>query len=131
MSYPLNHLGSIWYHSEFSDIPYSLNQFLGWDFFCRFLQQEGSKILSFPLPHCWIVYSEFRKQARSIFQHAATEAFKKCLGSRSKIDNMGWNQIWRIILFFPLFSSQYFYVIIVLQRKVLWKCKNMKIRMIF
>ena len=27
------HLGSIWYHSEPSDIPYSPNQFLGWDFF--------------------------------------------------------------------------------------------------
>ena len=29
----LNHLGSIWYHSEPSDLPYSPNQFLGWDFF--------------------------------------------------------------------------------------------------
>ena len=28
--------------SEPSDIPYSLNQFLGWDFFRRFLQQTGS-----------------------------------------------------------------------------------------
>ena len=36
------HLGSIWYHSEPSDVPYSPNQFLGWDFFCRFLQQTGS-----------------------------------------------------------------------------------------
>ena len=27
------HLGPIWYHSEPSDVPYSLNQFLGWDFF--------------------------------------------------------------------------------------------------
>ena len=26
------HLGPIWYHSEPSDIPYSPNQFLGWDF---------------------------------------------------------------------------------------------------
>ena len=33
MRYPLKHLGSIWYHSEPSDIPYSPNQFLGWDFF--------------------------------------------------------------------------------------------------
>ena len=33
MSYLLNNLGSIWYHSEPSDVPYSLNQFLGWDFF--------------------------------------------------------------------------------------------------
>ena len=27
------HLGPIWYHSELSDVPYSPNQFLGWDFF--------------------------------------------------------------------------------------------------
>ena len=37
------HLGPIWYHSEPSDVPYSPNQFLGLDFFCRFLQQTGSK----------------------------------------------------------------------------------------
>ena len=27
------HLGPIWYHSEPSDVPYSPNQFLGWDIF--------------------------------------------------------------------------------------------------
>ena len=27
------HLGQIWYHSEPSDVPYSQNQFLGWDLF--------------------------------------------------------------------------------------------------
>ena len=37
-------LGPIWYHLEPSDVPYSPNQFLGWDFFCRFLQQDGSKL---------------------------------------------------------------------------------------
>ena len=36
------HLGPIWYHSEPSDVPYCPNQFLGWDFFYRFLQQTGS-----------------------------------------------------------------------------------------
>ena len=36
------HLRPIWYHSEPSDIPYFPNQFLGWDCFCRFLQQDGS-----------------------------------------------------------------------------------------
>ena len=35
-------LGPIWYHSEPSNVPYSPNQFLGWDFFCSFLQQDGS-----------------------------------------------------------------------------------------
>ena len=39
------HLGPIWYHSEPSNVPYSPNQFLGWDFFCRFLQQDRSSIL--------------------------------------------------------------------------------------
>ena len=27
------HLGPVWYHSEPSDVSYSPNQFLGWDFF--------------------------------------------------------------------------------------------------
>ena len=40
------HLSPIWYHSEPSDVPYSKNQFLGWDFFCRFLQQESSSLVS-------------------------------------------------------------------------------------
>ena len=31
------HLGPIWYHSKPSDVPYSPNQFLGWDLYCRFL----------------------------------------------------------------------------------------------
>ena len=30
-------LGQIWYHSEPSDVPYSPNQFLGWDFFLPFI----------------------------------------------------------------------------------------------
>ena len=42
MSDPLNHLGSIWYPLTPLDVPYSPNQFLGRDFFCRFLQQTGS-----------------------------------------------------------------------------------------
>ena len=37
------HLGPIWFYSEPSDVPYAQNQFLGWDIFCRFLQQIGSK----------------------------------------------------------------------------------------
>ena len=44
MSDPSNHLGSIWYHSEPSDVSYSPNQFLGCDFFCPLLQQDGSDI---------------------------------------------------------------------------------------
>ena len=36
------HLGPILYHSEPSDVPYFPNQFLGLDFFCQFLQQDGS-----------------------------------------------------------------------------------------
>ena len=39
---PLDHLGSIWYHLEPSDIPYTSNQFLALDLFCHFLQQDGS-----------------------------------------------------------------------------------------
>ena len=41
----LNPLVLIWCHSEPSNVPYSPNQFLGFDFFCRFLQQSGSRRL--------------------------------------------------------------------------------------
>ena len=37
MSDPLNHFGSIWYHSEPSDVPYSPYQFLTLDFFLPLL----------------------------------------------------------------------------------------------
>ena len=37
------YIGPIWYHSK--DGPYSANQFLGLDFFCRFLQQTGFSFL--------------------------------------------------------------------------------------
>ena len=43
MSDPPNHLGLIWNHSEPLEVPYLPNQFLSWDFFCRFLQQTSSK----------------------------------------------------------------------------------------
>ena len=52
MSDPLNHLGSIWYHSEPSDVPYFPNQFLGFDFFCCFLLQTGSSPFYRPLLIC-------------------------------------------------------------------------------
>ena len=38
------HLGPIWYHSESSDLPYSPNQFLGWDFFFHVLQQDSTSM---------------------------------------------------------------------------------------
>ena len=40
--WPLNHLGSIRYNLKPSDVPYFQNQFLGWDFFWHFQQQDGS-----------------------------------------------------------------------------------------
>ena len=40
------HLWPIWYQTEPLEVPYSANQFLVWDFFCRFLQQTGSNIFS-------------------------------------------------------------------------------------
>ena len=47
-----NHLGSIWYHTEALEVFYSQNQFLGLDFFCRFLQQIGS---STPMPNIYFL----------------------------------------------------------------------------
>ena len=72
-----DHLGPIWYHSKPSDVPYFQNQFLGWDFFCCFLQQGSSKILSFPLLHCWIVYSESRQDQ---FFNMLRRSFQKVFG---------------------------------------------------
>ena len=46
MSDPHKHLESFLYHSEPLEVPYSPNQFLGWDFFCRFLQKTGSSYQS-------------------------------------------------------------------------------------
>ena len=43
MSDPLNHLGSIWYHSEPSDVPYSKNLLRPISWFGLFLQQNDSK----------------------------------------------------------------------------------------
>ena len=45
-------LGPIGYHLEPSYVPYSPNQFLGWDFFCRFLQQYGSSPKDYHLLSC-------------------------------------------------------------------------------
>ena len=39
------YLGPIWYHSKPLDILYFPNQFLDWDFFCHFLQQDSSNFL--------------------------------------------------------------------------------------
>ena len=40
------HIGSIWYHSEPSDVPFFPNQFLDLDFFCHFLQPSVDKHFS-------------------------------------------------------------------------------------
>ena len=37
------HLGPIWYHSEPSNVPYSPNQFLGWDFFAASYSKTALK----------------------------------------------------------------------------------------
>ena len=55
MSDLLNHLGSIWYHSEPLEVPYFSNQFLGLDFFCRFLQQTGS---NWPMNRIFVIWNE-------------------------------------------------------------------------
>ena len=62
MSDPLNHLGSLLYHSEPLEVPYSLNQFLGLDFFCRFLQQAGSsRLYSY-----YLTYSIEKKKSKKL-----------------------------------------------------------------
>ena len=42
MSDSFNHLGSIWYQSEPLEVLFCPNEFIGLDFFSRFLQQTGS-----------------------------------------------------------------------------------------
>ena len=62
--------GSIWYHSEPSIVPYSPNQFLGWDFFCRFLQQTGSRLcctdLTCPLNFLRILLSVLFRRLKNL-----------------------------------------------------------------
>ena len=41
MSDSLSHLGSIWYHLEPSDVPFSQNQFLGGDFFAIYYSKTA------------------------------------------------------------------------------------------
>jgi hypothetical protein len=52
------HLGPIWYYSEPSDIPNSPNPYLGWEFFCRLLQQGGSSSCSKLFHFFFITYKK-------------------------------------------------------------------------
>ena len=45
------HLGPIWYHSAPSDVPYSPNQFLGWDFFAASYSQMALVALEWALQY--------------------------------------------------------------------------------
>ena len=58
----LNNLGPIWYHSEPPDVPYCPNQFLGWDFFYRFLQQTSSRHILF----CMVLTFLLPKQSKKL-----------------------------------------------------------------
>ena len=40
--WPTSQIINDWYHSKHSYVPYSQKRFLGWDFFCNFLQQDSS-----------------------------------------------------------------------------------------
>ena len=57
------HLGPIWYHSEPSDVLYSPNQFLGWDFFAvsyskTTLNSMHSLVVSFKLwKHEFVIWT--------------------------------------------------------------------------
>ena len=66
MSYPFNHLGSIPYHSEPSEVPYSSNQFLGWEFFA---DSYSKTALAFN-PHSWSsgTYFHFGQKFILLFQ---------------------------------------------------------------
>ena len=60
------HLGPIWYNSEPSDFPYSPNQFLALNFFCRFLQPDCSRTES--LFSVFFIFTSFLvKDSSSIF----------------------------------------------------------------
>ena len=58
MSDPLNHLGSTWTHLEPLEVPYSPNQFLGWDFFAVSYCKPALVIIqiSYQVRHCQIKY---------------------------------------------------------------------------
>ena len=50
LSDPLNHIGSIWYHSEPLEVPHSPNQFLGWDFFA--ISYSKPALVNTQCPNC-------------------------------------------------------------------------------
>ena len=59
-----SHLGLILYHSEPSNVPYFPNQELVMNFFCRFLQQTGSK--GQLISKCLFGFFKTRKKQRNV-----------------------------------------------------------------
>ena len=52
-----------------TSVPYSLNQFLGWDVFCRFLQQDGSSTYYSKFDLADVHGSKIMQKAFSEWQH--------------------------------------------------------------
>ena len=78
-----SHLGLILYHSEPSNVPYFPNQQLVMNFFCRFLQQTGSKgQLILLCPYEMIVLS---KIPTKLFLDFCPEIFRSFLGASWKL----------------------------------------------
>ena len=85
------HLGPIWHHSKPSDVPYSPNRFLCWDFICRFLQQDGSKCLAF-IPNT--IYCTSAQLANACYLQCLTKIEKMLLNNLlcPTIDDTGWGK---------------------------------------
>ena len=94
--WPLNHLGSIWHHSEPLEVPSSPNQFLGLDFFCHFIQQNGSnsKFNVFRPEVSWDVFKTFNYVYSKVrYLIKSWERLPKCL-----LNNIFFQQVAKSIL---------------------------------
>ena len=98
------YLELIWYHSETLDVPYSLNQFLGWDFVCRFLQQTGSRSKTC----CFIIGQSLRFLLYILVHTVASWTFHKVSGFARVILKGNFKQLYRpnVSIFLPGNSDQ-------------------------
>ena len=80
MNDPLNYLGSIWYPSETSDVPYPPNQFLGWDFFLPFSYSKTLATQLLALVHSilsWLVCAEIEYKVQIALPQRPINQFSK------------------------------------------------------
>ena len=98
MSDPLNNLEYIWYHSQHLEVPYSPNQFLGRDFFCRFLQHTGFGFMIYKNPIDNLanfsedssLHSNIVNECDFLLRLLSTRSFHEIVCMKSEILTVAW-----------------------------------------